>query len=309
MPTTTRTGVLRTGALALALAMGVALAACGDDDDGGGGGGGGGQAITVGAATFPESNILAQIYGQALEAEGFDVTVEESFGARAALLDGLGDGSVDLTPEYVGALLNELAGPDTATSDTAESVGLLEDAAAEDDLVVFEASDAEDVDALAVTPETAEELGLETYSDLAEAAGDLTLGAPPECAELAACIPGLRDTYGIEFGEFVPLEAGPTIFEALESEQIDVARVFSTDPPIGENDLVVLEDDMGLNPVQNVIPVGSADLDTQDVADVVNAVSAALTTETLIDLNARAIIDKEDAKDVAADFLEQEGLV
>ena len=185
----------------------------------------------------------------------------------------------------------------------------LEDAAAEDDLVVFEASDAEDVDALAVTPETAEELGLETYSDLAEAAGDLTLGAPPECAELAACIPGLRDTYGIEFGEFVPLEAGPPIFEALEGGQIDVARVFSTDPPIGENDLVVLEDDMGLNPVQNVIPVGSADLDTQDVADVVNAVSAALTTETLIDLNARVIIDVEDPEDVAADFLEQEGLV
>jgi osmoprotectant transport system substrate-binding protein len=285
------------GALALGLAL--ITAACTDDDDGG---------LTVAAANFPESNILAQIYGQALEAGNIDVSVEENFGTRPALLDGLEDGSVNLTPEYVGALLNQLEGPDTATSDLDESVELLDEALTAVDLVAFDPSDAQDVDALAVTQETAEEFGLETYTDLAAVAGDLTLGAPPECVDFAACIPGLRDVYGIEFGDFVPLDPGAPIFEALENGDIDVARVFSTDAPIAENDWVVLEDDQALNPVQNVIPVGNEDADTEEIAEICNEVSAALTTEDLTDLNRRVITDKEDPADVAEDWLAENDL-
>lgn len=290
-----------TGLGALLLGLTLVVVAC--DDDGGGGG------ITVAAANFPESNILAQLYGQALEAGDIDVTVEEDFGTRPALLDGLEDGDVDLTPEYVGALLNELEGPDTATADTDESVDLLATALAEQDLVAFEPSAAQDVDALAVTQDTADEFGLATYSDLAPVAGQLRLGAPAECAEFPACIPGLRDTYGIEFSEHVPLEAGPPIFEALNNGDIEVARVFSTDAAIAENDWVILEDDQGLNPVQNVIPVGGADADTPEITEIVNEVSAALTTEELTELNRRVVSDKEDPEDVARDFLEEKGLI
>jgi osmoprotectant transport system substrate-binding protein len=285
---------------ALVLGLSLVAAACGDDDGDGG--------LTVAAANFPESNILAQIYGQALEAGDVDVSIEEDFGTRPALLDGLEDGSVDLTPEYVGALLNELEGPDTATADLDESVELLDSALSDVDLVGFEPSEAQDVDALAVTQETADELGIATYTDLAGVAGDLTFGAPAECAEFPACIPGLRDTYGIEFGEFVPLEAGPPIFDALNNGDIDVARVFSTDAAVAENDWVVLEDDQGLNPVQNIIPVGNEDADTEDIAEIVNEVSAALTTEDLTELNRRVVIDVEDPEDVAADWLEENDL-
>jgi osmoprotectant transport system substrate-binding protein len=290
-----------TGLGALLLGLALVVVAC--DDDGGGGG------ITVAAANFPESNILAQMYGQALEAEDIDVTVEEDFGARPALLDGLEDGSVDLTPEYVGALLNELEGPDTATADTQESVDLLAAALEGQGLVAFEASEAQDVDALAVTQDTADEFGLTTYSDLAAVAGQLRLGAPPECAEFPACIPGLRDTYGIEFAEHVPLEAGPPIFEALNNGDVEVARVFSTDAAIAENGWVILEDDQGLNPVQNIIPVGGEDADTAEIAEIVNEVSAALTTGELTELNKRVVTDKEDPEDVARDFLEEKGLI
>jgi osmoprotectant transport system substrate-binding protein len=209
-----------------ALVLGLTLVAAACDDDGGDGG------ITVGAFNFPESNILAQIYGQALEGADIDATVEEDFGARPVVLDGLEGGELDLVPEYVGALLNELEGPDTATSDLDESVALLDEALAANDLVGFEPSEAQDVDALAVTQETAEELGIETYTDLAAVAGDLTFGAPAECAEFPACIPGLRDTYGIDFGEFVPLEPGPPIFDALDNGYIDIAGVFTTDAAI-----------------------------------------------------------------------------
>jgi osmoprotectant transport system substrate-binding protein len=293
---------ISTGIGALLVTLALVAVGCSDDDGGGG--------LTVAAANFPESNILAQIYGQALEAADIDedVSVEENYGARPALLNGLEDGDVGLTPEYVGALLNELEGPDTATADTAEDVALLQDALAGEDLVAFEPSEAQDVDALAVTQETADELGLETYTDLAAVAGQLTLGAPAECAEFAACIPGLRDTYGIEFGNFVPLDPGEPIFNALSGGDIDVARVFSTDAAIAENDWVVLVDDQGLNPAQNVIPVARSEFDTAEIADVVNAVSAALTTEELTELNRRVSIDREDPEDVAADFLAENDL-
>jgi osmoprotectant transport system substrate-binding protein len=287
-----------------AVVMGIALIAAGCSDDGGDGG------LTVAAANFPESNILAQIYGQALEAGDIDedVSVEEDYGTRPALLDGLDNGDVGLTPEYVGALLNELEGPDAATAETDADVEALNSVLEDDDLVAFEPSEAQDVDALAVTQDTATEFGLETYTDLAAVAGQLSLGAPAECAEFPACIPGLRDTYGIEFGNFVPLEAGPPIFEALTNGDVDVARVFSTDAPIAENDLVVLVDDQGLNPAQNVIPVARSEFDTSEIADIVNAVSAALTTEDLTELNRRVLVDKEDPEDVAADFLAENDL-
>jgi osmoprotectant transport system substrate-binding protein len=291
-----------TGVGALLVTLALVAVGCSDDDGGGG--------LTVAAANYPESNILSQIYGQALEAADIDedVSVEENYGARRALLNGLEDGDVGMTPEYVGALLNELEGPDTATADTNEDVALLNQALGDDDLVAFEPSEAQNVDGLAVTQETAEEFGLETYSDLAPVAGDLTLGAPAECTENAACIPGLRDTYGVEFGNFVPLDPGEPIFNALSNGDIDVARVFTTDAPIAENDWVVLVDNQGLNPAQNVIPVALSEFDTPEIADVVNAVSAALTTEGLTELNRRVVIDREDPEDVAADFLSENDL-
>jgi osmoprotectant transport system substrate-binding protein len=294
------------GAMALGLVFGLGVVACGDD----GGGGGGGEAITVAAADFgAEPNVLAQLYGQALEADGFDVTVEETFGTRPVILDAMESGDVDMTPEYVGSLLNELEGPDTATSDVDESVDMLNSALADVNLVAFEPSEAQDFDTLVVTQETADQYDLATYSDLTDVAGELTFGAPPECEEFPACLPGLMDVYGIEFAEFVPLEAGPPIFEALANGDIDVARAFSTSPIIAEEGYVVLEDDQGLSAAENIIPVAREEFDTDAVADTVNAVSAALTTENLTAMVAQVDIDLEDPEDVAQQFLEDEGLI
>jgi osmoprotectant transport system substrate-binding protein len=306
----TRFRGLSLGAMLLALVL--VGAACGDDDSGGGGGGGGGggEKVTVAAANFgAEPNILAQIYGQALEAGGFDVTVEENYGTRQEILQGFDDGDVDLSIEYLGGLLNQLAGADTATSDVQEDVATLEPELEGIGLVALEPSEATDVDGLAVTQDTAEQYGLETYSDLAPVAGELTLGAPPECQENAACIPGFRDTYGIEFGEFVPLDGGAPIYGALENGDIDVARVFTTDPPIGELDLVVLEDDEGLNPAQNVIPVARDSVVNDEFTEIVNKISAALTTADLVELNGKVVNDKEDPADAAKTWLEDKGLI
>jgi glycine betaine/choline ABC-type transport system substrate-binding protein len=141
-------------------------------------------------------------------------------------------------------------------------------------------------------------------------ASQLTLGGPPECPERPFCIPGLRDTYGVEFGEFVPLDVGgPLTVEALRNGDIDVALLFSTNSVISEEGWVLLEDDKGLQDAESITPVVRTEVLDPTIEERLNAISAALTTETMTELNSRVEIDGGDPADVAADFLESEGLL
>ena len=145
--------------------------------------------------------------------------------------------------------------------------------------------------------------------DGASIASQFTLGGPPECPQRPFCIPGLEETYGIEFGEFQPLDVGgPQTVQALSGGQIDVGLLFSTSSAIPANDFVVLEDDKGLQTAENITPVVGGDVSVEDVAPLLDEVSGALTTEGITELNGRVELDKEDPADVAADFLSQEGI-
>lgn len=141
-------------------------------------------------------------------------------------------------------------------------------------------------------------------------ASQLTLGGPPECPERPFCIPGLEETYGVEFGEFLPLDVGgPLTVEALRNGDIDVALLFSTSSVIGDEGWVVLEDDKSLQTAENITPVVRTEVLDDTITERLNAISAALTTENITALNGRVEIDGEDPADVAADFLQQEGLL
>ena len=141
-------------------------------------------------------------------------------------------------------------------------------------------------------------------------ASQLTLGGPPECPERPFCIPGLRDTYGVEFGEFVPLDVGgPLTVEALESGDIDVGLLFSTSSVIGENGWVVLEDDQQLQTAENITPVVRTEVLDDTIIERLNAISAVLDDATITALNGQVEIDGQDPADVAAAFLEENGLL
>jgi glycine betaine/choline ABC-type transport system substrate-binding protein len=141
-------------------------------------------------------------------------------------------------------------------------------------------------------------------------ASQLTFGGPPECPERPFCLPGLQETYGIEFAEFRPLDVGgPLTVEALRNGDIDVGLLFSTSSVIGDEGWVVLEDDQGLQAAENITPVVRTEVLDDVVTERLNAISAALTTENVTELNGRVEIDGEDPVDVAADFLETEGLL
>jgi osmoprotectant transport system substrate-binding protein len=299
-------------ALAAALALGLVASACGDDDDGGEAAEEReGPTVSIGAQDFGESAILAEIYGQALEADGFSVEQQPLGGFRELLFDTFESGDINFAPDYLASqleFLNERAGndPGVATSDPDETLALLEPLLEDPGLVAFDPSPAIDTNSFVVTRETAERLDLETLSDLAENGEDLTLGAPQDCEENAFCLPGLQEVYGLDLsGDFTPLDAG-VIATSLQEGAIDVALLFSTDGRIADEDWVLLEDDKQMLAADNILPVATQELSDaygDDLADVVNDVSSQLTTEDLIELNKRYDIDKEDADDIAADWL------
>ncbi len=269
--------------------------------------------VIVGSADFDESAIVAEIYAQALEAAGFTVERHLYFGTRETTLPALESGALNLMPEYLGGMADGVG----ATSDPDPTVTLsnLSEALADHGLVAFSFSPGQDSDGFAVTAETAQEFGLETMSDIAPIAADFTWGLPAECPERELCGIGLKEVYGIDVAA-IPVEnlsaCSPAMAEALNAGAIQVGRVCTTQPAIGQYNLVVLEDDRGLNPAQNMVPVVTqelADAGGELLESTLNAVSAELTTEQLIELNLLVTVELGDLADVAEAWLEDRGLI
>ncbi len=303
---------LATGAVVAALA----LAGCGSDDGEGGdpltGGAADPGSVVIGSANFPESELLMEMYAQALEANDVDVETKANIGAREIYLEAFETGEITLLPEYNGALLAYLSGsegvPDDLTSPD-DVYAALQDVLPEGSETLPQ-SEAEDKDTLTVTSDTAEEYGLSTIADLEPVAGELVVGAGPEFRERFQGLVGLEEVYGLKFKEFKPLDAGgPLTVAALEDGSIDVGNIFSTDSSIEVNGFVVLDDPENLYLSQNIVPLIKSESLTPEVEESLNAVSEALTTENLTEALARVQVDKDDPKVVAEDFLTENGVI
>jgi osmoprotectant transport system substrate-binding protein len=292
---------------AVALAA-LLLAACanGDGDDAANGEAERG-ALTVGSVDFDENIIVAAMYATALEDAGYTVTRRFRLGTREVVLPAAENGEVDVFPEYIGSAA-EFLEPGSASGDTTATLEAVRAALADRGLEVLDPADAENKNGLVVRPETAEEFNLSTTSDLAAVAGGLTLGGPPECPERPLCMIGFQAVYGIEFGDFQPLQPGTVTFTALRDGDIDVALLFTTDEAIAENDWVLLDDDRDLQPAENLAPVVRSESLNDEIRGLLDRISAALTTEQLTELNRRVRVGGEDPEDVAEAWLEEQGL-
>ncbi|MGY2074646.1 glycine betaine ABC transporter substrate-binding protein [Blastococcus sp. SYSU DS0828] len=195
--------------------------------------------IVVGAANFTESTILATIYADVLSAAGFDASVREA-GNRELYLQALRNGEIQVFPEYLATVTETLEGDEqnqVASGDVQETLAALQPLAEEAGLVVGEPAEAADQNAFAVTQAFADELGVSTLSELAEACGDgsLVLGGPTECPTRPFCQPGLEETYGLEFAEFRALDTGgPLTKAALQRGEISLGLVFSSDGALAQ---------------------------------------------------------------------------
>ncbi|ADB35764.1 Substrate-binding region of ABC-type glycine betaine transport system [Kribbella flavida DSM 17836] len=300
---------------AIAATAVLALAACGGGEDplSSGDGAGGGSApdkvdsLTVGSANFAESQVLAEIYAQALEAKGIKVNRKLNIGARELYMAAIQDKSVDLLPEYTGATLVYFK--KDATENEAEAVYKALPDALPDGLEVLNKSEAADEDAIVVTQETAKKYSLKSIGDLKAVSKDMVAGGGPEFKTRTAGLAGMKDKYGVEFKEFKTLDAGgPLSLKALKDNTIQVTQFFTTQSAIKDNNLVVLEDPEHIHLPNNIVPLIRTDHKSPEVADTLNAVQAKLTTSALTDLVKRAEGGSESAAAVAKDWLSQNPL-
>ena len=300
---------------ALLVALAAATVACGPAQ---GSAAGGAPSVTptvrIGSTNFTEQLIVAELYGQMLEANGYKVERRLNLGNREIAAPALESGQIDLYPEYLATYLTYLTKDKTkASTDAAATYRNLQAALAPKGLTVLDYAPAVDTNGFVVTKETADRHKLRRLSDLTTAAGQLVLGGPPECPDRPFCLPGLRQVYGITFKDFKALDAGgPLTVMALDGKQIDVALLFTTDAVIAAKGYVLLQDDKKLQLADNLVPVIRTDVLARAPAgfqSLLNSVTAQITTEEITGLNRRVGLDKQDPKAAAGAWLKQRGLV
>jgi osmoprotectant transport system substrate-binding protein len=249
--------------------------------------------------------LLADIYGDALQAKGVTVTKKLDIGERSVYWKALQDGSINFIPEYNGSILYYLVPTATAKSTAAVDAAL--PAALGSSLTALNSAPAQDSDTITVTKATADKDHLTSIGDLAPLAAHLTFGAPAAFQTRADGIPALKSVYGVTFGTFTALSAGGTVtVTALKDGTIDAGDIFSTDPSFAKYGFVALADPKNMFAAQNVTPIIAAAKVTPTITDTVNAVSAKLTTSELAQLDAQ--VGTGDPDQVAKQWLSSQGL-
>jgi glycine betaine/choline ABC-type transport system substrate-binding protein len=303
----------------------VGIAACGGDDDDEGDGEPAAEAIesnpdnegvriTVGSKNFTEQFILGEIYAQALEAAGYDVSTDLNLGSEQIALRALQDGEIDGYPEYTSTALTSFfdvpaeevpADPQQAVDDTQTEFEA-------EGLVAFNPTPMNSANAVGTLTETADELGLQTISDLEGQSEELTLYGSPECRQRVDCLVGLEENYGLTFREFVPVDIALR-YEVLDERDADLSILFTTDAQLSESDdYTILEDDQEVFPAGNVTFVARQEIVDEagpDFGETIELVQGNLTTEVMQELNARVDLDKERPADVARDYLVESGYI
>lgn len=272
-----------------------------------------GSAVVVASFDFPESELLAQIYGQALAAQGVPVRMELDLGTREMVLPAFQQGLVDVVPEYIGSALQALSpGAPVDMTRTATVEAGLEQALVAWHGQVLAPSPAQDQNGLVVSRLTAARYSLRTVSDLAQVADELTLTAPPECARRPYCLLGLERVYGLRFGGVVPLATDSERVTALQQHVADVAVLFTTSPEVADPELVMLQDDRHLQPADNVAPLVSDSalrMYGSRLTGALDAVSSRLDSQELLFLNWRVAVAGRSTAAEAHGWLVRRGLV
>jgi osmoprotectant transport system substrate-binding protein len=269
----------------------------------------GDDAITVASFNFSESELIAEIYANALEGAGFTVDRQIAVGTRELVLPSIERGLVEIVPEYAGSAVSFLGG--TPSSDTADTVDALRGILDARGIEVLRPSEAQDANGLVVTRDTADRLALRTIGDLVPYAKQMTLGGPPECPDRDLCLLGLEHRYGLRFGSFLALDAGgPVTAEAIRRGTVDAGVLFTTDGALTTNDLVLLEDDRGLQPSENIVPIVRRDAIERfgpTITATLDRVSSLLTTDDLRRLNVM-IANDTDPSAAARAWLDANGI-
>lgn len=267
--------------------------------------------IKVGSKDFTEQFILGEMYALVLEDKGFPVERKLNLGGTPVAQAGLQSGQIDLYPEYTGTgLLTILKEP--ANSNPKQVFDTVAKAYKEKfNLVWLEPAPMNNTQALVMTQECSKKYGIKTISQMVAKASQLTLIGPPEFEAREDGLPGLKKAYGdFKLKKFISTDPGLR-YKTLNNGQADVAVAFGTDGEISAFKLVILEDDKKLFPPYQVAPlVRQETLDKNPgIRDVLNTLSAKLTTETMQRLNYEVSGKQREPAEVAKEFITKEGLL
>ncbi|MFC7620242.1 ABC transporter substrate-binding protein [Microlunatus sp. GCM10028923] len=263
--------------------------------------------IVVGSANFTGSQVLGELYAQALKAKGLNASAKLNIGSREVYLKALEEGTISVVPEYTGNLLINYD-KDTKAK-TAEEVEQALTEALPEGFKLFTPSAAADQDVYVVTKAYADENGLASLADLKKISAGAVLGGPSELATRAYGPEGLEKIYGAKFKEFKPYDAPAVKARDLNDNKIQVATFFTTESVITENGYVQLADPESMILPQNVVPlVTDAVAGNAEAKAALDAVQAALTTEDLTAMIKRVDTDHDDPGQAAGDWLKEKGL-
>jgi osmoprotectant transport system substrate-binding protein len=264
--------------------------------------------VVIGSANFPEDELLAEIYLQALQAKGIKATPKFNLGSRDIYYPQIRDGAITVIPEYNGSLLGDSVDP-SSTATTTQQVDAVLTARLPSTLQILNPAPAQDKDSVTVTRATAAKYHLTSIGNLKPYAGNMVFGGAPETQTDWDGLPGLKRVYGLTFKGFDPLdESGPITLAALTDGKVQVASVFTTTPQIVTDHLVPLADPKSMFPAENVVPLVYKPAMTTTIISTLNAISARLTTAVLLQMDYAIITQHADYATVAAGFLEAEGL-
>jgi osmoprotectant transport system substrate-binding protein len=262
------------------------------------------EGIRVTSFDFVESRLLGELYAAALEDAGLPVDRLLGLGPREVVIPALEQGHVDVVPEYTGSVLRFLTGSAPGTDGPARVA--LDAALDQRGLRALEPAPGQDQNGVVVTAETAAADELRSVSDLRRVAPGMSFGGPPECPERPLCLPGLEQEYGLRFASFVPFDSRAATAESLLAGQIDVGMLETVDAYLADGRLRLLADDAGLQPPENVVPVLRAQVLVENgrrLRDALDALSATLTTDALMQLHREVILEGRAMNDVAAEWV------
>lgn len=293
--------LLRVAAVAVALTFG--LAACGGDDEPAGGGGSKGD-IKVGAFDFPEGRLLANVYAAGLKKAGYNATVVQ-LSQREAVQAALQKGDIDVVPEYVSSALNFYKSG-SATADDAKNLATLKEAAQAKGVTFYTPAPATDNYAYVVSKDFSDTNQVTTVSQLAAYSQKtpIAFGGTQECRDRSYCKLGLEKTYGMKIGSYkvIVLSSQPAVDGLLKNDY--QAAVFnSSDGVLSVNPVVILEDDKGLNPNDNIVPAVNAKKATPELEQALNDLSGKLSQDELLRMNKETQNDRRPVEKVAEDFV------
>jgi osmoprotectant transport system substrate-binding protein len=301
-------------------ALGLGLAACGSSSSSSSSSstsssaassepGAGKPAVTIGDKNFPEENILGELYAQALRAKGYKVNLKPNVGSSEIIYKAFTSNQIQMYPEYTGVFLTAVAEQTTPPKSAADAYKQAKAFAETKGATMLSYTPFYDSDALGVLPSYASENKLTSIEDLKPLGKKVKLGAAPEFATRFEGLLGLKKEYGID-PTFKPI-AIELSYKALETKQVDVQDVFSTDGQLLGGKFKLLADPKHVFGFQNVAPVVKQSVlqeEGPEFSATVNKVSALLTIPAIQQMNKAVTIDKQSATSVAAQFLKANGL-